>query len=106
MLFGHGHGTMSPFTTKSDFLHVESDLYIAIMQIGIIGTSLYILIISVLFHVLKRDNNKQSKYCAAVFICINIGCIVLSYYAVRFLSNYMWIELGLYFSNRKYLCKK
>lgn len=105
-LFGNGHGTMSPFTTKSDFIHVESDLYIAIMQIGIIGILLYLIIIAIFIHILKKDNNQKSKYCAAVCICVNIGCIVLSYYAVRFLSNYMWIELGLYFSSRRYLCKK
>lgn len=105
-LFGHGHGTMSPFSTKPSFFHVESDLYIAIMQIGIIGISLYLTIFSIILFQLKKDNNIRSKYCAYVFICINVGCLFLSYYVVRFITNYMWIELALYYANRKKLCKQ
>ena len=105
-LFGYGHGTMSPFTSESSFIHVESDLYIALMQIGIIGVAVYLFIMIMFLRVLRKDNTVESKYCATILICINIGCIFLSYYIVRFLSNYMWIELGLYFSYRRNICQK
>jgi len=105
-LIGHGHGTMSPFTSKSSFIHVESDLYIALMQIGIVGTVLYIFIILKFLYRLQKDNNPSSKFCAFVVVCINMGCIVLSYYCIRVLSNFMWIELALYFSKRRYICQK
>lgn len=103
---GHGHGTMSPFTSKSNFIHLESDLYIALMQIGILGTGLYIFMILKFLYRLRKDNNPSSKFCAFVVVCINIGCIVLSYYCIRLLSNFMWLELALYFSKRRYICQK
>ena len=105
-LIGHGHGTMSPFTSKASFIHVESDLYIMLMQIGILGTALYTFIILRFLRTLKKDNNPSSKFCAFVVVCINIGCIVLSYYCIRILSNFMWLELALYFSKRRYICQK
>lgn len=105
-LFGNGHGTMSPFTSKSSFIHVESDLYIALMQIGLVGVLLYLIIFFYFIFILLHDNNARSKYCASVLICINVGCIFLSYYAVRFLSNYMWLELSFYYSYRRFLCQK
>lgn len=105
-LFGYGHGTMSPFTSRSSFIHVESDLYIALMQIGIIGVAVYLFMMIMFLRILLKDNNIASKYCVTVLICINIGCLFLSYYIVRFLSNFMWIEIGLYFSYRRYICQK
>lgn len=105
-LIGHGHGTMSPFASKASFIHVESDLYIALMQIGILGTALYTFIILRFLRTLKKDNNPSSKFCAFVVVCINIGCIFLSYYCIRILSNFMWLELALYFSKRRYICQK
>lgn len=99
--FGLGQGTMSPFTTKSQLLHVESDIYIAFIQLGYIGLMTYLVLVVSLGKTLRRDNNPDSRYCYFLLLIVNLGCIVLSYYIIRFISNYMWIELGLYFSYRR-----
>ncbi|MBR0101258.1 MAG: hypothetical protein IJP90_16310 [Treponema sp.] len=102
-LFGRGHGMMSPYTADSPYIHLESDLYISIMQVGILGFSTYILLLFFLVSRLKKDRNIYAKYCVYILFIINIGGIFFPLHTVRFLTNYMWIELGLYFSYRRNL---
>lgn len=102
-LFGFGHATMSPYFTHGSFLHVESELYIALIQIGIVGVAIYFLILRELYKGLMKDPSVEGNYCLYLLFIFNIGCLFLALYAVRFISNYMWIELGLYFSYRRNL---
>ncbi len=104
-LLGIGHGMMSPYTSRSAFIHLESDLYIMMMQIGIIGFLVYFCLICRIIHILRKDGNEYSKYCLYLVFIFNIGSIFFPFHTIRFLSNYVWIELGFYFSYRRSLCR-
>lgn len=103
-LFGIGHGMMSPYTLDSPFIHLESDFYITLMQVGYLGFFVYFVLCIGLIRVLKRDSNVYARYCLYIFFIYNVGCIFFPLNTIRFISNYVWIELGLYFSYRRSLC--
>ena len=103
--FGQGHGTVKPFSTETSFSYsVESDLYIGIVQIGLVGMISYIYaIVKIMKKLLKTTRTSKNlaplaRYVLIIFISLNIGCIFFSYYATRFVSNFVWIELGLFYS--------
>lgn len=99
-LFGYGHGTMSPYCPSDDalFIHIESDFFALIMQLGVLGLGIYLILLFQTISELRKYPNKYSKYIVYLIYIFYFGCIVFPLHPARFLSNYIWIEVGLYLS--------
>jgi hypothetical protein len=105
---GNGLGTVSPYISSGiePIIHIESDLFLAIIQVGIFTVVAYFLIISMVIKKLKFVKRncpeliQTTNYLIIMTILLNVGCLVFPYYTMRVITNFVWIELGFFFANQ------
>lgn len=98
--FGIGLGTVSPYSPPPFVLHLESDFYLYSIQVGIINLVIYILSIITIVNKLKKDSSREAKYLLFILLTFMLGCIIFPLHTLRFTSNFIFIELGFFFSRK------
>ena len=100
--FGAGLGRVSPYSREGYIVHLESDLYLYSIQVGILNLLLYIIAVCVVIKKLRNDNSSDAKFLLFVVLTFMLGCIIFPLHSLRFTSNFVFIEMGFYFSQRNY----
>lgn len=101
--YGIGLGMVSPYTNTKAIIHIESDLFLAIIQTGIVTVLIYTWLCLVVFRHIYKAMEKgilanQCKYVLFIFIMAHAGSLFLSVFTIRFLMNIVWFEAGLLIS--------
>lgn len=99
---GAGLGTVSPYNQENPIVHLESEMYLYMIQLGfisfVIKVAFYILIIKALYN----TNSKKSNYLIFILLIFLTGSMVFALNDARFISNFIWILLGIEFSKPEY----
>ncbi len=98
--FGIGLGTVSPYAPPPFVLHLESDFYLYSIQVGILNLIIYITSIITIINKLRKDSTGDAKYILFILLTFMVGCIIFPVHTLRFTSNFIFIELGFFFSKK------
>lgn len=101
-LFGAGLGTVSPYNQENPIIHIESEMYLYMIQLGIIA-----FIIKMFFYIfviikLLKINSKKTNWLLFILLTFMIGCMVFALNDSRFIANFIWLMLGIEFSKPEY----
>ena len=96
--FGTGLGTVSPYSEPPYIIHLESDVYLYSIQLGIFNLVLYISAIIVIIRKLLTSISSETKYLVFIVLTFMLGCFVFPLHSLRFTSNFVFIELGFWAS--------
>lgn len=100
--FGAGLGTVSPYNQENPIIHLESEMYLYMIQLGIFA---FLLKMVFYYYVIKKlllINTRKSNWLLFILLTFLIGCMVFALNDTRFISNFIWIMLGMEFSKPEY----
>ncbi len=102
--FGAGLGTVSPYNGENPIIHLESEMYLYMIQLGFLGFVLKIIFYYLVLKKLFSVKTKKANYLIFILLTFLTGCMVFALNDSRFISNYVWVLLGFEFSDNKYKC--
>lgn len=105
-LLGRGLGIVSPYNMSNPIVHIESDLYVYAIQMNILNLILFILAIITIIKQLNKTHCTSDNYYIFILLTFSMGCFVFGLHAIRFTTNFVWIELGIRFSNKERIEKE
>lgn len=100
--WGAGLGTVSPYNQESPIIHLESEAYLYCIQLGFFN---FILKIVLYYHIVRKlltVNSRMSNYLVFLLFTFLAGCLVFGLNDIRFVSNFVWVMLGIEFSKCEY----
>lgn len=100
--FGAGLGTVSPYNQENAIIHIESEMYLYMIQLGIFA---FIIKMIFYYYVIKKlllVNTRKSNWLLFILLSFLLGCMVFALNDARFISNFIWIMLGIEFSKLEY----
>ena len=103
---GIGLGMVSPYNLDNPLLHLESDFYLYAIQVGIHNLIFFLIAICFIIRKLVKQKNVKANYLLFIFSTFLMGCIFFPLHSMRFISNFVWIELGFYFSDLNFANKR
>lgn len=99
---GAGLGTVSPYNQENPIIHLESEAYLYCIQLGVFNSVLKIVLYYYIVRKLLIVNSLMSNWLVFVLFTFLAGCLVFPLNDIRFVSNFVWIMLGIEFSKREY----
>lgn len=99
---GAGLGTVSPYNQENPIIHLESEAYLYCIQLGFFNLILKILLY---YHIVRKlliVNSRMSNYLIFVLFTFLAGSLVFPLNDSRFISNFVWVMLGIEFSKCEY----
>lgn len=99
---GAGLGTVSPYNQENPIIHLESEAYLYCIQLGVFNSVLKIVLYYYIVRKLLIVNSLMSNWLVFVLFTFLAGCLVFPLNDARFVSNFVWIMLGIEFSKREY----
>ena len=100
--FGVGLGTVSPYNQVSPIIHIESEMYLYMVQLGIFAFLLKMIFYYYVIKKLLLINTRKSNWLLFILLTFLVGCMVFALNDTRFISNFIWIMLGIEFSKSGY----
>ena len=100
--FGAGLGTVSPYNQEKPIIHLESEVYLYLIQLGDIGFFLKALFYYFVIKKLLLVNTRKANWLLFILSIFLIGNMVLALNNAIFISNFIWIMLGIEFSKPEY----
>lgn len=100
--WGAGLGTVSPYNQEHPIIHIESEMYLYMIQLGI-----FAFVVKMIFYIfvitkLLKVNSRKSNWLLFILLTFMIGCMVFPLNDSRFITNFIWIMLGIEFSKPEY----
>lgn len=100
--WGAGLGTFSPYNQEHPIIHIESEMYLYMIQLGI-----FAFVVKMIFYIfvitkLLKVNSRKSNWLLFILLTFMIGCMVFPLNDSRFIANFIWIMLGIEFSKPEY----
>lgn len=100
--WGAGLGTVSPYNQEHPIIHIESEMYLYMIQLGI-----FAFVVKMIFYIfvitkLLKVNSGKSNWLLFILLTFMIGCMVFALNDSRFIANFIWIMLGIEFSKPEY----
>lgn len=100
--WGAGLGTVSPYNQEHPIIHIESEMYLYMIQLGI-----FAFVVKMIFYIfvitkLLKVNSRKSNWLLFILLTFMIGCMVFPLNDSRFIANFIWIMLGIEFSKPEY----
>ena len=99
---GAGLGTVSPYNSENPIIHLESEMYLYMIQLGFISFILKLSFYIIIIKKLIIRNSGKSNYLLFILFTFLTGCMVFALNDMRFISNFIWIMLGMEFSDAYY----
>lgn len=100
--FGAGLGTVSPYNTTDSIIHLESEMYLYMIQLGMIPFAIKMFFYGFVIKKLLLVNTRKANWLLFILLTFMIGCMVFALNDSRFISNFIWIMLGIEFSKPEY----
>ncbi|MGN0728893.1 hypothetical protein [Treponema sp.] len=100
--FGAGLGTVSPYNQENAIIHIESEMYLYMIQLGIFA---FIIKMIFYYYVIKKlllVNTRKANWLLFILLTFLVGCMFFPLNDIRFISNFIWIMLGIEFSKPEY----
>lgn len=100
--WGAGLGTVSPYNQEYPIIHIESEMYLYMIQLGIFAFVIKMIFYTFVIIKLLKVNSRKSNWLLFILLTFMIGCIVFALNDLRFIANFIWIMLGIEFSKPEY----
>lgn len=99
---GAGLGTVSPYNQEHPIIHIESEMYLYMIQLGIFAFVLKMIFYGFVIKKLLTVNTRKANWLLFILLTFLIGCMVFALNDSRFIANFIWIMLGIEFSKPEY----
>lgn len=100
--WGAGLGTVSPYNQEHPIIHIESEMYLYMIQLGIFAFVIKMIFYTFVIIKLLKVNSRKSNWLLFILLTFMIGCMVFPLNDSRFIANFIWIMLGIEFSKPEY----
>lgn len=100
--WGAGLGTVSPYNQENSIVHIESEMYLYMIQLGFIPFILKMIFYFFVIKKLLQMNTRKTDWLLFILLTFLIGCMVFALNDTRFIANFIWIMLGIEFSKPEY----
>ena len=100
--WGAGLGTVSPYNQDNSIIHIESEMYLYMVQLGILAFIIKMVFYFFVIKKLLQMNTSKSNWLLFILLIFMVGCMVFALNDTRFISNFVWIMLGIEFSKPEY----
>ena len=100
--WGSGLGTVSPYNQEHPIIHIESEMYLYMIQLGIFAFIIKMIFYTFVIIKLLKVNSRKSNWLLFILLTFMIGCMVFALNDSRFIANFIWIMLGIEFSKPEY----
>ena len=100
--WGAGLGTVSPYNQEHPIIHIESEMYLYMIQLGIFAFVIKMIFYTFVIIKLLKVNSRKSNWLLFILLTFMIGCMVFALNDSRFIANFIWIMLGIEFSKPEY----
>ena len=96
--WGAGLGMVSPYNTENPIIHLESEMYLYMIQLGFVLFGLKIFFYIKVIITLLRVNTKYTRYLLFILMTYLLGCMIFPLNNTRFISNFIWVIMGVEYS--------